>query len=74
MHGVLIGTILVLSLLGMPIGYALGSATLLALLEGRQPQDVEDPGIGAGLEGAGLLAEPRSADQSSFLHLGHNFL
>ena len=32
MHGVLIGTILVLSLLGMPIGYALGSATLLALL------------------------------------------
>ena len=32
MHGVLIGAILVLSLLGMPIGYALGSATLLALL------------------------------------------
>ena len=32
MHGVLIGAILILSLLGMPIGYALGSATLLALL------------------------------------------
>mgnify|MGYP000739251834 CR=1 FL=1 len=36
MHGVLIGAILVLSLLGMPIGYALGSATLLALLYNYQ--------------------------------------
>jgi tripartite ATP-independent transporter DctM subunit len=32
MHSLLIGSILGLSLLGMPIGYALGAATLLALL------------------------------------------
>ncbi|RRD63257.1 TRAP transporter large permease [Fretibacterium sp. OH1220_COT-178] len=59
MHGTLIAAILVLSLLGMPIGYALGSATLLALLyAGSFPLILIPQQFFAGIDSFPIMAIP----------------